>query len=323
MNSPPRVAITMGDPVGVGPELALRLLALRSLRKTVTPVVIGDEGLLNKLAKKLKIRAPKKGEVINLSSLNTKTLKAGKPTKSSSVAMISYITRAVELTQKGEVDAITTMPISKAAAKKAGFNFPGHTEFLAKLTKTKDYSMMLGGDKLKVVLVTIHEAIKKVPRLITKESVWKTIKVTDDSFKKYFGYKAPRIAVAGLNPHAGEGGLFGTEDDKIIAPQVKKATQQGIKATGPLPPDTAFYRALKGDFDCVIAMYHDQGLGPLKLIHFEDGVNVTLGLNIIRTSVDHGTAYDIAWKGRADVRSAKAAVEMAASMAKKNKKARK
>jgi 4-hydroxythreonine-4-phosphate dehydrogenase len=218
----------------------------------------------------------------------------------------------------GEVDAVVTAPISKEAAQKAGLRFPGHTEFLAHLTGTKDFAMMLGGEKLKVVLVTIHQALADVPKLLTGKKILKTIRVTDRAFKTYFGVKRPRIAVCGLNPHAGEAGLFGMEEKKIIAPAVKRAKALGIEVTGPLPADTVFYRAArKGAFDCVVCMYHDQGLGPMKLLHFDDGVNVTLGLPIIRTSVDHGTAYDIAWKGKASATSLIAAILCAADMARK------
>jgi 4-hydroxythreonine-4-phosphate dehydrogenase len=179
---------------------------------------------------------------------------------------------------------------------------------------------MLGGGGrggLKVVLVTIHVPLRDVPGLVTKAAVLKTLRITDASFKRDFGIKRPRIAVAGLNPHAGEGGMFGDEEERIIAPAIKKARGEGIEAVGPLPPDTVFYRAVrKKEFDCVVCMYHDQGLGPLKLLHFEDGVNATLGLPIIRTSPDHGTAYDIAWKGKASPDSLVAAIRMAATMAK-------
>ena len=234
--------------------------------------------------------------------------------------MMAYIKEAVCMAMAGDVDAIVTGPISKEAINRAGYNFHGHTEFLAHLTKTKDYAMMLAGSSLKVILVTIHESIKNVPGLLTTEKVFKTIKITDNTFKRYFGLKKPRIAVAALNPHAGEGGLFGNEEKRIILPAIQKARRLGINASDPLPPDTLFYRAVKNSkFDCVVCMYHDQGLIPLKLLHFENGVNVTLGLPIIRTSVDHGTAYDIAWKGIANPASMKAAIKMAVEMVKRKK----
>lgn len=310
----------MGDPAGVGPEIILKALEDRRVRRIADPVVIGDLGLLRSLARRLKLKGPDEGTVVNVSELDLGKLKAAKPTKESSQAMISYIEEAVYMAAVGDADAIVTAPISKEAARMAGFSFPGHTEFIAHLTGTKDFSMMLGGKSLKVVLVTIHEPLRRVPALVTKEAVLKTLRITDESFRRYFGVKRPRIAVAGLNPHAGEAGIFGDEERKVIAPAIKKARSSGINAIGPLPADTVFYRAVKkAEFDCVVAMYHDQGLGPLKLLHFEDGVNATLGLPIIRTSVDHGTAYDIAWKGKASSESLVAAIEMAVEMAAKKK----
>lgn len=316
----PTIAITMGDPVGVGPEIILKALADRRVRRVCEPVVIGDEGVLNHIAKKLGLKPPLPGNLLSLSSLDLKSLKPGKPTVESSSAMIAYVKEAVRMAEQGMVGAIVTAPISKEAAKLSGFKFPGHTEFIAHLMKTKDFCMMLGGAGLKVVLVTIHEPIRRVPGLITKEAVLKAIRITDRAFKRDFGLKSPRIAVVGLNPHASEAGLFGDEEKKSIAPAVARARRAGINAIGPLPADTTFYRAVrKKEFDCVICMYHDQGLGPLKLLHFEDGVNATLGLPIIRTSVDHGTAYDIAWKGIAGFESLVAAIRMAIEMALRRK----
>ncbi|MBI5237197.1 MAG: 4-hydroxythreonine-4-phosphate dehydrogenase PdxA [Deltaproteobacteria bacterium] len=319
----PVIAITMGDPVGVGPEIILKALNDPKVRRISDPLVIGDEGLLHFLAKKLKLKPPVKGAVVSVSELDPKGLRPGHPDKKSGKAMIDYIEEAVYMAALGDADAVVTAPISKEAAKKAGFGFPGHTEFIAHLTNTKDFLMMLGGKDLKVILVTIHEPLRKVPGLVTKEAVLKTLRITDESFKRYFGFRKPRIAVAGLNPHAGEAGIFGDEEAKVIGPAVRKARSLGIEAIGPLPPDTVFYRAVrKKEFDCVVCMYHDQGLGPLKLLHFDDGVNATLGLPIIRTSVDHGTAYDIAWKGKASPGSLIAAIEMAVGMAKKRKRLR-
>lgn len=313
----PRIAITMGDPAGVGPEIILAAFEDRRVTDIAAPFVIGDAGFLEFMAKRLKLKPPPPSSLISLSDISPKTIKPGAPTKESGQAMIRYIAEAVCMAKAGVVDAIVTAPISKEAAKKAGFKFPGHTEFIAHLTGCKDFSMMLGGALLKVVLVTIHAPLRKVPQLLTRDNVFMTIKIAHEAFKRDFGLRSPRIAVAGLNPHAGEGGMFGDEERRVILPAVKKAAGLGIRAIGPLPPDTVFYRAArKKEFDCVVCMYHDQGLGPLKLLHFEDGVNVTLGLPIIRTSVDHGTAYDIAWKGRASTESLVAAIQMAALMSK-------
>jgi len=310
----------MGDPTGVGPEVILKALTDRNIRQLCTPVVLGDEAVLEFVSAKCKLQSAN-CKVINLSNLNPPKLKPGRPDKICAKAMMTYIEEAVCMAMAGDVDAIVTAPISKEAINRAGYKFHGHTEFLAHLTKTKDYAMMLAGSSLKVILLTIHESIKNVPGLLTTEKVFKTIKITDNTFKRYFGLKKPRIAVAALNPHAGEGGLFGGEEKRIILPAIKKARQMGINASDPLPPDTLFYRAVKNkEFDCVICMYHDQGLIPLKLLHFENGVNVTLGLPIIRTSVDHGTAYDIAWKGIANPASMKAAIKMAVEMVGKKRR---
>lgn len=315
----PTIAITMGDPTGVGPEIILKASTYKDIRRLCNIIVLGDKAVLQHLNSKLKTQNLKLN-IINISNLNPAKLKPGNPDKTCAKAMMTYIQEAVCMAVAGDVDAIVTGPISKEAINNAGYNFHGHTEFLAYLTKTKDFRMMLGGKTLKVILVTIHESIKKVPKLLTIEGIFKTIQITNDTFKQYFGIKEPRIAVAGLNPHAGEAGLFGDEERQIILPAVKKARQIGIHASDPLPPDTLFYRAVKNkEFDCVVCMYHDQGLIPLKLLHFEDGVNCTLGLPIIRTSVDHGTAYDIAWKGIANPKSMIAAIKMAVYMVKKKR----
>lgn len=310
----PTIAITMGDPAGVGPEVILKAVADKKIKQLCNPVILGDEAVLEFVSVKCKLQSAN-CKVVNLSNLNPQKLKPGRPDKTCARAMMTYIQEAVCMATAGDVDAIVTGPISKEAINRAGYKFHGHTEFLAHLTKTKDYAMMLAGSSLKVILVTIHESIKSVPGLLTTEKVFKTIKITDNTFKRYFGLKKPRIAVAALNPHAGEGGLFGDEEKRIILPAIQKARRLGINASDPLPPDTLFYRAVKNkEFDCVVCMYHDQGLIPLKLLHFEDGVNLTLGLPVIRTSVDHGTAYDIAWKGIANPASMKAAIKMAVEM---------
>lgn len=315
----PTIAITMGDPTGVGPEVVLKAIADKKVRRLCNPVILGDEAVLRFISAKCKLQNAN-CKIINLSNLNPKKLKPGRPDSACAKAMMNYIEEAVRMAMSGDADAIVTGPISKKAINKAGYDFHGHTEILAHLTKTRDFCMMLAGKTLKVILVTIHEPIKNVPRLLTKDNVFKAIKITDDSFKKYFGFQRPRVAVAALNPHAGEGGLFGDEEKRIIIPAVKKARQMGINVSGPLPPDTLFYRAVRNkEFDGIVCMYHDQGLIPLKLLHFEDGVNITLGLPIIRTSVDHGTAYDIAWKGIASQASMVAAIKMAVEMVGKKK----
>lgn len=314
----PTIGITMGDPTGVGPEITLKAISTPKVKRLCNPVVLGDEGVLEFISAKCKVQSAE-CKIINLSHLNPRRLKPGKPDIACARAVISYIKRGVEMALAGKLDAIVTGPINKEAINRAGFKFPGHTEFLASLTKTKDFCMMLTSKELKVTLVTIHESIKRVPGLITRERVFKTIMITDDNLKGYFGLKRPRIAVSGLNPHAGEGGLFGNEERGVILPAIKRARGLGIDASGPYPPDTVFYSAVRGNgFDVVVCMYHDQGLIPFKLLHFDDGVNVTLGLPIIRTSVDHGTAYEIAWKGVANPRSMISAIETAVEMVRRS-----
>jgi 4-hydroxythreonine-4-phosphate dehydrogenase len=216
----------------------------------------------------------------------------------------------------GDIAAVVTCPISKVLMHQAGYDYEGHTQLIASLTHCNDYVMMLAGERLRVALVTIHCSLREVPSLLSKERVYMTIAVTSKALAQDFGIQNSRLAIAALNPHAGEAGLFGDEEEKIITPAIEKARMDGYLATGPYPSDTLFYKAAKGDFDAVVAMYHDQGLIPLKLLHFSNAVNVTLGLPIIRTSVDHGTAYDIAGKGIADPSSLKSAIQMAVAMTK-------
>ncbi|MEE8575596.1 MAG: 4-hydroxythreonine-4-phosphate dehydrogenase PdxA [Thermodesulfobacteriota bacterium] len=319
MTDKPVIAVTMGDAAGVGPEVILKALRSRKVRSVARPVIVGDECVLRKVALKTGLPFPRSIEIINPApslSINGASLAPGRLGTGLAKATPLYIKEAVRMALKGEAAAVVTAPINKAVLnKKAGFKYPGHTEFIAHLTGSKDYAMMLGGARLKVILVTIHEPLRDVPKLITCRRVLKTIEITADTFNRYFGIKKPRIGVAGLNPHAGEGAMFGDEEMRIIGPAIKKAQKAGINAIGPVAPDTVFMRAVAGEFDCVVAMYHDQGLAPLKLIHFEDAINTTLGLPIIRTSVDHGTAYDIAWKGVASARSMKHAIVTAAEMA--------
>ena len=236
-----------------------------------------------------------------------------KPAAEGGYACVSYIKKAVELALDRQVDGIVTAPISKEALKMAGFKWPGHTEMLADLTDTKDYAMMLVGGPLRVILVTIHTALKNVPNLITRQKILKTIRLAKKACKM-LKIKNPGIAVAGLNPHAGEAGIFGDEEIKKIIPAIKEAIREGIPVSGPHPPDTVFHKAYKGDTDIVVCMYHDQGLIPLKMIAFDKGVNVTIGLPFVRTSPDHGTAYDIAWKGIANPSSMIEAITLTARL---------
>ncbi|HEY6000743.1 MAG TPA: 4-hydroxythreonine-4-phosphate dehydrogenase PdxA, partial [bacterium] len=238
----------------------------------------------------------------------------GRPGAAGGRAALEALSEAICLALDGRVAGIVTAPISKEAIRAAGSPFPGHTELLAAFTGTKRYAMMLVGGPLRVVLATIHEPLARVPALITPRVVRETIALTWEAVRD-LGLRRPRIAVCGLNPHAGEAGLMGREERRIIGPAVRAMAAKGVPVTGPLPADTVFFRAARGEFAAVVAMYHDQGLGPLKTLAFDTGVNVTLGLPIVRTSVDHGTAFDIAGKGVASPASLLAAVELAATLA--------
>ncbi len=323
----PRIAVTMGDPAGIGPEIAVMALSRPEAFAICRPLVYGDEGILSRAAAVAGVDAqvvphaagedPRPGTipVLPLSSLPPGEVPFGTMTPKGSLAMAEYIRAAAADVLAGRAEAVVTCPITKEGLKIAGVPHPGHTEFLAQLCGGADVVMMLAGDRLRVALATIHVALRRALELLSPAVIEKTVRITDGFFRKYMGTAAPRIAVAGLNPHAGEGGLFGDEETTMIAPAVAACRRSGIDATGPWPPDTVFYRAWRGEFDVVVAMTHDHGLIPLKLVHFEDGVNVTMGLPVIRTSVDHGTAYGIAGTGTASPASLLAAIRMAASMA--------
>jgi 4-hydroxythreonine-4-phosphate dehydrogenase len=228
--------------------------------------------------------------------------------------MVRYIERAVKLALADEVAAMVTCPINKGLMRQAGYAYEGHTQLIAHLTGREEFVMMLAGESLRVALVTIHCPLKEVHRILTTKMVYRTIRITHRALQEDFGFPEPRIGVAALNPHGGEGGLFGAEEAEVIQPAVRKAQEEGMPILGPLPADTIFHKASAGGFDAVVAMYHDQGLIPLKLLHFSDAVNITLGLPIIRTSVDHGTAYDIAGTWKANPSSLIQAVRLAAEM---------
>mgnify|MGYP002388890166 CR=1 FL=1 len=332
----PRIAVTMGDPTGIGPEIIVKVLSQRGTFHFCRPIVLGDRNMIERavrlLGSTIEVHEMETaGEqhyrhgalnLVPLSAIRPEEAGYGAPSPACGRAMYAYIAEAVRLAVRGEVDAITTAPISKKALSDAGYSYPGHTELLAELTGTAHYVMMLAGEKLKVVPVTIHCALRDVFRLLTTEKIVTAIGITHRALQEYFRLPQPRIAVAALNPHAGEGGLFGNEEEKTIVPALEQSRALGIDATGPLPPDTLFYHAAAGRYDAVICMYHDQALIPLKLLHFDEAVNVTLGLPIIRTSVDHGTAYDIAGTGRANPASLSNALKMAAMMAESRKGSR-
>ena len=325
----PLIAVTMGDPTGIGPEIIAAALGRHDLESICRPVVLGDPGALARgiTVTGLPLRIREIGEdclpagaepgvvhLIPLSRLEAADMVYGAPTAASGSAMFRYITTAARLCGDGRADAMATAPINKEALNRAGHAYPGHTELLAELTGASEFVMMLAGSKLRVTLVTIHEALHDVPSLVTFDKVLSTIRITHRDLDRYFR-KNPRIAVLALNPHCGEGGMFGDEEARIIAPAVAAARREGIDAVGPHSADTLFHFAVAGAYDAVVCMYHDQGLIPLKLLHFDDGVNVTLGLPIIRTSVDHGTAYNLAGTGTASEMSMVAAIRMAAEMA--------
>ena len=332
MKELPVIAITMGDPSGIGPEIILKALQREDIYQACRPVIIGDAGVLETSSKEIgsislnPISTPSEAtgrpgiiDIISISNLEADFFIPGKLTLNGGKAMVDYIVKAVDLNKKGQASAMVTCPINKELMHMAGCKFDGHTEFLAHLTNTKDYVMMLAGDRLRVSLVTIHCALKEVPRMLNMELILKVIKITCNALEKDFGIGKPRIGVAALNPHAGEAGIIGEEDNWIIKPAVEEARKSALLVDGPFPADIIFYQALNGRFDAVVAMYHDQALIPLKLVHFSDAVNITLGLPIIRTSVDHGTAYDIAGKGIADPSSLVAAIKMAAEMSKRRR----
>ena len=326
----PVLGLTLGDAAGVGPEVVARALADPEVYDCCRPMVLGDLNALlqarGRLGLDLDIRAltpgslpagrPGTAEVLPLGELSSDCLVPGRPTPEGGLAAARFIETGARLALDGLIQGLVTAPISKESLNKAGYHFPGHTEMLAHLAGGARVVMMLAGPRLRVVPVTIHEAIQDVPRLLTVDRILETSLTTYKSLQRYFGLTRPRLAVAALNPHAGEAGLFGNEESTIIVPAMEKARAMGAAdISGPYPPDTVFHRAAQGEFDAVVCMYHDQGLIPLKLLHFKDAVNVTLGLPFIRTSVDHGTAYDIAGKGLADPSSMLAAIRLAADMA--------
>ncbi len=330
----PIVAVTMGDPAGVGPEVVLKALAHPRIRKACHPIVLGDLSILQRTQRGSRgypfrlIRWEKghslpKGDdsvpVFSVTNLSLKQSRPGHLSRACGEASYRYIRAAVEMVLNRTADAIATAPISKRGLQLAGYHYPGHTEMLAEMTKTKECRMMLLGKRLKVVLVTVHVPLARVAGKLSRKRVRVTLELTHQALIQYFRISRPRLAVAGLNPHAGEGGMFGSEEKRIILPAVKDARRKGIRAYGPLPADSLFYQVVSGKYDAAISMYHDQGLGPLKLLHFSDGVNLTLGLPIIRTSVDHGTAYEIAGKNKADGSSMKEAILLASTLARQKR----
>ncbi|WBF65881.1 MAG: 4-hydroxythreonine-4-phosphate dehydrogenase PdxA [Candidatus Kinetoplastibacterium crithidii] len=329
----PVIGITMGDPFGIGPEIIVKAFLAKFL---VPTIVYGDPYIINKAAKligkKINIRLLNSKEAFSnnfiddnsyLNIINSYEIKPNdfKPSIVSEIAGISsynFIKNAVNDALSGKIQAIVTCPINKESFAKANINFPGHTELLAKLTNSKKFNMMMINDSLRIILVTIHIPLSHVSNNISILSELNSIKMAYHACQM-LGIKKPRIAVSGLNPHAGENGKFGTEEIKFIIPAINKARSEGINVSGPLPGDTVFMQARAGKFDIVVAQYHDQGLIPIKYLGIDSGVNITLGLPIIRTSVDHGTAFDIAWKnGTANPDSLLTAINTAIDIFKHN-----
>ncbi len=324
----PILAITMGDPAGCGPEIIVKALADQQIYQICRPLVFGDAGrmamaagIVNSLAKIHATAEPQNGlyeygtiDVLDFANVPA-DLPFGQVDGRAGHAAYQYIEGAIRQALDQKVAAIVTAPINKEALHKGGHHFPGHTEILGELSQTNDYAMMLSSDDLKVIHVTTHVSMRQAADLIKKDRVLRIIRLADRTLR-LLGLEKPRIAVAGFNAHAGENGLFGREDIDEILPAVEAAQQEGIAASGPIPPDTVFFRAAKRkEFDIVVVMYHDQGHIPIKLLGFDSGINVTVGLPFIRSSVDHGTAFDIAGKGIADSGSMTAAIEFAAKAA--------
>ena len=325
----PLLGITMGDPAGIGPEVVAKALAGATVRRLCRPLVIGSFPVMQQAVKNLKLTmnvirvegheavSPRRNHLAVLDPLDHHLgrFPRGVATPETGGASVLFIKKAVELAQLGCIDGIVTAPINKEAINMAGCHFPGHTELLADLTKTQESGMMIVGGPLRIMFVTTHVAIKDLPSLLTQAKIEKAIRLAHLALKDLFGIKKPRVGVAALNPHAGEHGLFGDEEARVILPAARSAQAQGIRASDPLPADTLFGRAARGEYDGVVALYHDQGLIPLKLVAFGTCVNLTVGLPIIRTSVDHGTAFDIVGKGIADPGSLVEAIKLAATLA--------
>jgi 4-hydroxythreonine-4-phosphate dehydrogenase len=323
------IAITMGDACGIGPEIVAKLFA------DTTPLpralVLGDEGMIQRAIRLLDLPLsvnviespedfqsnPNTINLISLSHLPTE-LPYGQLDARAGKAAYDYIRAGIDLALQKRIRAVVTAPINKEAMRLADIHYPGHTEILADFSGTKDFAMMLMNDDLRVILVTIHVSLREALEQVTIESELRTIRLAHQAMTQ-LGIPRPRIAVAGLNPHAGEHGLFGTEDEAILQPAIHQARAEDIDASGPWPGDTVFMNARKGHFDIVVAQYHDQGLIPVKYLGVDEGVNITVGLPFVRTSVDHGTAFDIAGTGKASHASLRVAVEQAAMLARQIK----
>jgi len=324
----PLLAITMGDPAGIGPEIIVKALQHPVVYEQCRPLVIGDRRMLAQAAQWTGVPAafelitePAQGvyqvgriSLLDRANADPATIVPGRISAAAGAAAVDYVIQACDLALAGVVAGVVTAPLNKEAMHLAGYNYAGHTELLADRTGAQRVSMLLTGPKLRVVHVSTHVALAEAIRRVTPERVEEVINLAYDSCVA-LGLPQPRIAVAGLNPHASEGGLFGQEEAQRVQPAIDRARSRGLHVSDPQPPDTVFLRAVKGEFDIVVAMYHDQGHIPMKLLAFDSGVNVSIGLPIIRTSVDHGTAFDIAGTGQAREESLLAALAVAVKMA--------
>jgi 4-phospho-D-threonate 3-dehydrogenase / 4-phospho-D-erythronate 3-dehydrogenase len=325
----PILGITMGDPAGIGPEVIAKALSMPVVHRLCRPIVIGSLPVMDQIVRSLRLRL----KVIQVSEHDVSAQRSasllvfdplerplgkfplGTVSEKAGAASVAFILKAVHLAQIGCLDAVVTGPINKEAINLAGYHYPGHTELLADITKSKEVGMMIVGGPLKIMFVTTHVAIRQLPDSLSANGILRSIRLADRAMKEYFGVPKPRIGIAALNPHGGEGGLFGEDERLNILPAARRARRMRINASDPLPADTLFGKTVRGEFDAVVAMYHDQGLIPLKMVAFGECVNLTVGLPIIRTSVDHGTAYDIVGKGVADCGSLVEAIKMAARLA--------
>jgi len=325
----PRIGITIGDPAGVGPEVVLKAVAEAAVREVCAPVIIGDAQLLAHTARKLNLQCGYKivrrdeplpdqidaPIIYHLDNIRA-DIEPGVESSAAGRASGEYIEAAVELCMGGHLDAISTAPINKRALFLGGYSFPGHTEFLAHLTHTSEVAMAFIAANLRIVLISTHVPLAEAIRLVEKDRIERVIKLANRELKRW-GIREPRLAMAALNPHGAEGGLFGIEESAEIVPAVEACREVGIDVAGPFPADTVFLRASRGEFDAVVACYHDQAMIPVKCLSFGEAVNVSLGLPFIRTSVDHGTAFDIAGRGLAEHSSMVAAITLAAEFSRR------
>ena len=331
MKDKPRIAVTMGDPSGIGPEICVRLLNEIDLLKECTPIIFGDSRIMKLSAQKIGLNLPKsiikfndwekhktpikEPSILDIDSINVETLKEGEVSKESGKASWDYLDKAIKSVIDKNMDAITTGPINKDALHQAGHDYPGHTEILAEKTGSSRYCMMQNSKEITATFVTCHLGLREACSSITTERIIDVINLTADALNDLQCPESKKILVCGLNPHSGEGGLFGSnEEEKIIKPAIEATASNGIDVTGPIVPDTAFIPEKRKNTGAYVCMYHDQGHIPLKALAFDNAVNITLGLPIIRTSVDHGTAFDIAWKGIANHSSLLRATQIATDL---------